>query len=50
MIGVTADKVALKFGDDGSEKFATLTGLGAFADVTSEKVFEEKGKGILAAL
>ena len=48
--GVTADKVTLKFGDDGSEQFAALASIGAFADVTSEKVFEEKGKGILATL
>ena len=48
--GVTADKVTLKFGDDGSEQFASLAAQGAFADVTSEKVFEEKGKGILATL
>ncbi|MBQ7206277.1 MAG: AIDA repeat-containing protein [Lentisphaeria bacterium] len=48
--GVTADNVTLKFGDDGSEEFATLSALGAFADVTGEKVFEEKSKGILAGL
>ena len=48
--GVTADKVSLKFGDDGSEQYAALTSIGAFADTTSEKIFEVQGKGILAAL
>ncbi|MBQ7207534.1 MAG: hypothetical protein IJS01_07015 [Lentisphaeria bacterium] len=47
---MAADKVTLKFGDDGSEQFAALAGIGAFADVTCEKVFEKKGKGILATL
>ena len=47
---VAADQVTLKFGDDGSEQFAALASIGAFADVTSEKVFEEKGKDILATL
>ena len=48
--GVTADRVSLKFGDDGSEQFASLAVQGAFADFSSEKIFEEQGKGILAAL
>ena len=48
--GVTADKVTLKFGDDGTEEYATLAAAGAFADASSEKIFEEKGKGILATL
>jgi len=48
--GVTADKGSLKFGDDGSEQYAALTSIGAFADTTSEKIFEVQGKGILAAL
>ena len=46
--GVTS--VALKFGDDGSAQFASLTSMGAFFDVTSERIFEESGKGILASL
>ena len=46
--GVTAEQVALKFGDDGSEQFATLSSSGAFAEFTSQKIFEEEGKGILA--
>jgi len=48
--GVTADKVTLKFGDDGSAQFASLTSVGAFFDATSERIFEESGKGILASL
>lgn len=48
--GVSADKVTLKFGDDGMETYALLTELGAFADCSSEKIFEDKDKGILATL
>ena len=48
--GVTADKVSLKFGDDGSEQYASLTAQGAFADFSSEKIFEDKNKGVLATL
>ena len=48
--GVTADKVTLKFGDDGTEEYATLAAEGAFADFTSEKIFGERNKGVLASL
>lgn len=48
--GVTSDKVTLKFGDDGSAQFASLTSMGAFFDATTERIFEESGKGILANL
>ena len=48
--GVAADKITLKFGDDGSCMFAILSGMGAFADFTSERIFEESGKGVLASL
>ena len=41
--GVTADKVTLKFGDDGSAHFASLSSMGAFFDATSERIFEESG-------
>ena len=41
--GVTADKITLKFGDDGSAQYAALAEAGAFADFTSENVFEKKG-------
>ena len=46
--GVTADRITLKFGDDGSEEFAMLSGLGAFVDFTSQRIFETTGAGILA--
>ena len=47
--GVTADMVDLKFGDEEApERFAELSALGAFADATSEKIFEEENKGMLA--
>jgi autotransporter passenger strand-loop-strand repeat protein len=48
--GVAAEKVTLKFGDDGSAQFASLTSMGAFFDATTERIFEESGKGILASL
>ena len=48
--GVAAEKVTLRFGDDGSAQFASLTNLGAFFDATSERIFEESGKGMLASL
>ncbi len=48
--GVAADKITLKFGDDGSDQFAMLSGMGAFMDATSERIFEEAGKGMLASL
>jgi autotransporter passenger strand-loop-strand repeat protein len=44
------DSVTLLFGDDGSEQFATLTSAGAFLDATSERIFEESDKGVLASL
>ena len=47
--GITADKVTLKFGDDGSAQFASLIGMGAFNSFTSQRIFEESGKGILAS-
>jgi len=48
--GVAAEQVTLKFGNDGSEQFASLSNMGAFFDATSERIFEESGKGILASL
>ena len=48
--GITADKITLKFGDDGSDQFATLSGMGAFFDATSERIFEESGRGILVSV
>jgi autotransporter passenger strand-loop-strand repeat protein len=46
--GVTAEQVTLRFGNDGSDQFAALSGMGAFFDSTSERIFEESGKGMLA--
>ncbi len=48
--GVTANDVTLIFGDDGDERFASLSEAGAFLGFTSDRVFEESGKGILASL
>ena len=41
--GISADKVSLKFGDDGSVAFGRLAELGAFEPVASHLVFEEEG-------
>lgn len=46
--GVSADQVTLKFGDDGSERFSDLAAAGAFSAFTSEKIFEDRNKGLLA--
>ena len=48
--GVTADLVTLKFGDDGSDEYRALASAGAFFDATTERIFEEEGKGMLASL
>ena len=51
--GVAADKVALKFGDDGSAQYKTLAAAGAFLESTAEAVFETEAArqtGILASL
>ena len=44
--GVTADKVTLKFGAE--EGYDALASLGAFTDATSEKIFGDTTKGLLA--
>ena len=41
--GVAAEQITLKFGDDGSERYAALASAGAFADFTSQKICEESG-------
>ena len=46
--GVAAEAVTLKFGDDGSGKFTDLLSAGAFAEFTSEKIFEDRNRGMLA--
>lgn len=51
--GVAADKVTLKFGDDGSAQYKTLAAAGAFLESTAEAVFETEAmrtNGILASL
>ena len=48
--GVAAGRVTLKFGDDGSERYAALADAGAFAGCTSEKIFEDHDKFALASL
>ena len=48
--GVSADRITLKFGDDGSDQFAALSDAGAFDAFTSQRIFEESGTGILASL
>ena len=30
----------MKFGDDGSAQFAALSGMGAFFDATTDRIFE----------
>ena len=47
--GVTADRITLKFGDDGSAQFASLSDMGAFDAFTSQRVFEESVSGLLAS-
>jgi autotransporter passenger strand-loop-strand repeat protein len=46
--GVSADQITLKFDDDGSDMFDDLVSAGAFLGFSSEKIFEENDKGILA--
>ena len=51
--GVTADRIALKFGDDGSAQYKDLAAAGAFLGSTAEAVFETaaaRAQGILASL
>ena len=42
--------IAVKYGDDGSDDYAALASAGAFFDATTERIFEESGKGMLASL
>ena len=46
--GVTADEVEIYIGDEFPWDFEMMSELGIFADATSEKVFEEREKGLLA--
>ena len=42
------DGITLHFGDDDSAQYSELRAAGAFNEFTSEKVFEDKNKGLLA--
>ena len=46
--GVDADRITLKFGNDGSELFAMLASGGAFEEFTSQRIFDTNNGGILA--
>ena len=46
--GVEQGRIWLAFGDFSSEQFDSLSGIGAFDAFTSQKIFEETEKGILA--
>ena len=46
--GISADKITLIFGDDASLRYDELIAAGCFDDAASEKIFEDKNKGMLA--
>ena len=46
--GISADNISLKFGDDNSLFYDELANSGCFDDAASEKIFEDKNKGVLA--
>lgn len=46
--GVSKDDITLIFGDDGTPRYDELVSAGAFLDAASEKIFEDKDKGMLA--
>ena len=46
--GVSADNITLIFGDNGSLRYDELAAAGCFDDAASEKIFEDKNKGMLA--
>ena len=46
--GISADNISLKFGDDSSSIYDELANSGCFDDAVSEKIFEDKNKGMLA--
>ena len=48
--GFALADIVVKYGDDGSDDYAALASVGAFFDATTERIFEESGKGILASL
>jgi hypothetical protein len=46
--GISADNISLKFGNDSSDLYDELAISGCFDDAASEKIFEDKNKGMLA--
>ena len=46
--GVSNDNITLIFGDDSSALYDELANSGCFDDAVSEKIFEDKNKGMLA--
>ena len=48
--GFALADIVVKYGDDGSDDYVALAAAGAFFDATTERIFEESGKGILASL
>ncbi|MBQ7651132.1 MAG: hypothetical protein IJS15_09245, partial [Victivallales bacterium] len=46
--GILRDKITLKFGDDGSNLYSDLLASGAFDGLTSEQIFEDKDRRLLA--
>ena len=42
------DNVSLKFGVAGGERYGSLAAADAFSEFSSEKIFEERDKGMLA--
>lgn len=49
-MGFSLADISVKYGDDGSDAYAALASAGAFFDATTERIFEESCKGILASL
>ena len=46
--GISAENITLIFGDNGSTLYDELSASGCFDDAASEKIFEDKNKGLLA--
>ena len=46
--GISNDNITLIFGDDSSSLYDELAAAGCFDDAVSEKIFEDKNKGMLA--
>ena len=46
--GVSADDITLIFGNDSTLRYNELSASGCFKDAVSEKIFEDKNKGMLA--